>query len=247
MTTPFRVFLGWDASQMRAWNVAKCSLQRHASIDLDIRRITMEELRAREMYGRPTQLLEHGYWDVISGAPMATAHAIARFFVPHLCGYQGWALFADGDVLFRRDVAELLALADDSKSVQVVQHEQKIADTTKMSGEAQTTYARKNWSSIMLLNCGHLFNRALTPELLNCLPGRMLHRFCWLEDAQIGALPAEWNVLIGEQDHSDPAIAHFTLGLPDLPGYETQSFADEWRAVAKAIGYRLEDPRTVAC
>jgi hypothetical protein len=28
----------------------------------------------------------------------------------------------------------------------------------------------------------------------------------------------------------DPKIAHFTNGIPDLPGYENVPFADEWRA-----------------
>jgi len=27
----------------------------------------------------------------------------------------------------------------------------------------------------------------------------------------------------------DPAIVHFTDGVPDMPGYETAAYADEWR------------------
>ncbi len=75
--------------------------------------------------------------------------------------------------------------------------------------------------------------------MVNTLPGRDLHRFCWLDDDLIGALPAEWNVLIGEEDHPDPALAHFTLGVPDMDGYETQPFADEWFRQARACGYRF--------
>jgi hypothetical protein len=233
-----RVFIGFDASQMAAWNVAAESLRRTASIPFDIRRIGIDA----PDYRRPTKLLEHGYWDEISKAPMATGHAIARFLVPALCGYSGWALFTDGDVLFRKDIAQLLALADESKAVQVVQHAHAPADTLKMSGEAQTLYARKNWSSVLLFNCGHPFNRALTVEMVNALPGRMLHRFCWLEDAQIGALPPDWNVLIGEREHPDPAICHFTNGLPSLPGYEHCAFSDEWFEIARACKYRFHRP-----
>jgi hypothetical protein len=233
-----RVFIGFDASQFMAWNVAAESLRRTSSIKVDIRRLGIDN----GLYMRPTRLLEHGYWDEISQAPMATGHAIARFLVPHLCDYAGWALFTDGDVIFRKDIAQLLALADDTKAVQVVQHAHAPAATMKMSGEAQTLYARKNWSSVILWNCGHPFNRALTVAMVNALPGRMLHRFCWLEDAQIGALPPEWNVLIGEREHADPAIAHFTLGLPTLPGYEHCAFADEWYAIARACKYRVEQP-----
>lgn len=242
-TPPYRCFVGFDASQMVACNVAKFSLRAKSTTEVTVDNIAKVALESLGLYTRPTRDLEHGYFDEISGAPMATGHAIARFLVPHLCNYTGWAVFMDGDVLVRKDIAALFALADPSKAVQVVQHAAAPHDARKMSGEAQTTYARKNWSSVILWNCGHPFNRALTPAMVNALPGRMLHRFCWLEDAQIGALPAEWNVLVGEQEHSDPAIAHFTLGSPDLPGYEHSAFADEWFLAARSAGYRLAQPQ----
>ncbi len=237
-----KVFIGWDSSQMRAWTIAEFSLQRKASRRCDVRRIAMQELRADGLYTRPTGHVDHGYWDDISGAPMSTGHAIARFLVPALCNYSGWALFVDGDVLFRADVAEVFALADETKAIQVVQHQHVPRETVKMDGQQQTVYARKNWSSVILFNCGHPANRSLTVDLVNSLPGRDLHRFCWLTDDLIGALPARWNVLIGEEDDPDPALCHFTIGVPDLPGYEHQPFADEWYAVAKSCGYRLSRP-----
>lgn len=237
-----KVFIGWDASQMTAWNVAAFSLQRNASARCDVRRIAMSELRAQGLYRRPTGHTDHGYWDEISAAPMSTGHAIARFLVPALCAYQGWALFVDGDVLFRDDIASLFALADESKAIQVVQHHHEPHESLKMTGQAQTTYARKNWSSVILFNCGHPANRSLTVDLVNSLPGRDLHRFCWLQDDLIGALPSRWNVLIGEEEDPNPALAHFTLGVPDMAGYEHQPFADEWYAVAKTCGYRLARP-----
>lgn len=238
-----KVFLGWDSSQLIAWNIAAFSLQKHASARCDVRRIAMPELRAQGLYRRPTGHTDHGYWDDISGAPMSTGHAIARFLVPALCNYQGWALFTDGDVLFRADVAGLFqAYAESDRAVHVVRHQHVPQDAAKMSGEVQTTYARKNWSSVILWNCGHPANRALTVDLVNSLPGRDLHRFCWLEDDLIGALSPSWNVLIGEESTVDTAIAHFTLGTPDLKGYEHQRFSDEWYAAAKACGYRLYRP-----
>ena len=243
MTPSYRVFLGWDSSQMIAWNVAAFSLQRHASVRCDVRRIAMPELRAQGLYRRPTGHTDHGYWDEISAAPMSTGHAIARFLVPALCNYDGWALFADGDVLFRADVAGLFALADPDYAVQVVQHRHDPRELVKMTGQAQTTYARKNWSSVILFNCGHPSNRSLTVDLVNALPGRDLHRFCWLQDSLVGALPAEWNVLVGSPDlHDNPAIVHFTEGLPDMPGYEHVPYSDQWYAIAKACGYHLPRP-----
>lgn len=238
-----KVFLGWDATQMRAWSVAAFSLRQHCTEHIDIQRIAMSELVAKGLYTRPTRPTASGYWDAISGAPMSTGHAIARFLVPALCEYAGLALFADGDVLALDDVTRLFALADPSKAIQVVQHAHNPAETVKMTGAAQTTYARKNWSSCILWNCGHEANRALTPGLVNSLPGRDLHRFCWLDDALIGALPARWNVLVGTEDDTDPAFVHFTEGVPDMPGYEHCAYADEWYATARAAGFRLNRPK----
>jgi hypothetical protein len=98
-------------------------------------------------------------------------------------------------------------------------------------GQAQTRYARKNWSSVILSSTSTTpANRALTTDLVNSVPGRDLHRFCWLDDAQIGALEPKWNWLVGHSDPAiDPAIVHFTDGVPSMPGYENCAFADEWR------------------
>lgn len=240
---PYRLWIGWDHTEIRAWNVAQFSARATASVELDIYRVAMPQLVAQGLYRRPTGTLEHGYWDEISGAPMATGHAIARFLVPALCHYKGWALFTDGDVLFRKDVAALFALADPQYAVQVVQHQHEPRETVKMEGQAQTTYPRKNWSSVMLFHCSHPAHRALTVDLVNTVPGRDLHRFCWLDDAQIGALPLAWNYLVGASPRlEDPALCHFTEGVPDMPGYERCAFSDEWYAAARGCGYRLPRP-----
>ncbi len=240
---PFRLFLGWDAAEVRAWNVAQFSARATSSVELDIHRIALTHVQAQGLYRRPTGVLEHGYWDEISGAPMATGHAIARFLVPEICHHEGWALFTDGDVLFRKDVASLFALADSAYAVQVVQHQHAPTSTVKMEGQQQTQYARKNWSSVMLFNCSHPANQALTVDLVNTVPGRDLHRFCWLNDALVGALPLGWNWLEGySAPLADPSLVHFTSGVPDMPGYEHVAFADEWYQVARGCGYRLPRP-----
>lgn len=238
-TPPYHCWIGWDASQMPAWNVAASSMRLHSSVSLDLQRLALPVLQTQGLYLRPTVETDSGYWDVISAAPMSTGHAISRFLVPHLMNYEGWALFTDGDILVRHDIAALFALADPAFAVQVVQHHHDPRHTVKMSGAAQTTYARKNWSSVILWQCGHPANRALTVDLVNTLPGRDLHRFCWLDDALIGELPGRWNLLVGTEDDPDPALVHYTEGYPSLPGYEDVDFADEWRAVAKACGYRF--------
>lgn len=85
----------------------------------------------------------------------------------------------------------------------------------------------------MLFNVNHPANASLTPELVNALPGRDLHRFCWLADNEIGELETGWNYLVGHHTPDDapvPALVHFTDGIPTMRGYEDCEFADEWRA-----------------
>lgn len=235
MSSALRVFLGWDPREVAAYAVAARSIQARASVPVDIRKIRLDWLRDRGWYLRPTVRRNGQLWDVVSEAPMSTEHAIARFFVPLLCGFSGWALFADSDVLVRADLAELFALADERYAVQVVQHAYEPSETRKMDGQIQTAYARKNWSSVVLWNCAHEAHRALTINVLNGWPGRDLHAFTWLADDLIGALPAAWNHLVGVSSESaEPVkLAHFTLGLPNMAGYESCAFADEWRAAAE--------------
>ena len=56
-----------------------------------------------------------------------------------------------------------------------------------MDGKQQTIYPRKNWSSVVLWNCGHESNKKINRELVNNpdTTGKYLHRFSWLEDHEI--------------------------------------------------------------
>jgi hypothetical protein len=233
-----RVYVGFDANELMAVNSAIASMRSFQGASaFDIRFLALSYLCAQGLYTRPTERRDNHLWDVRSEAPMTTEHAIARFFVPLLCEYRGWALFMDGDVLVRRSLADLFALADPTKAVQVVQHPPMTAAAPKKEGQPQTLYTRKNWSSVMLFNCAHPSNHALTIDLLNTLPGRDLHRFCWLDDREIGALPPEWNYLVGvNAPQADPAIVHYTLGCPKPPS-SSLPFADEWFAAARAAKY----------
>lgn len=157
-----------------------------------------------------------------------------RFMVPYLCGYAGWAIFADGsDMLFRHDIAELWSLRDDRYAVAVVKHDYRTRHQSKYVGTSMQSknedYPRKNWSSLILWNCGHKAHRDLTPEYISDRDGAHLHRFGWLLDEEIMALPAKWNVLVGEDGEEGPcAVAHFTLGIPAMPHYARCRHAPEW-------------------
>ena len=224
------IWIGYDPREADAFAVARASIRRHASESFPVMALELPKLREAGLYTRPTSRSEGRLWDDISEAPMATEFAISRFLVPHLAG-TGWALFMDSDMLVRKDITKLFELADPSKAVMCVKHAHAPEERTKMDGQLQTFYRRKNWSSVVLFNCDHPANDALTVELINMVPGRDLHAFCWLQDDEIGELPLEWNWLAGVSPPlADPAIVHHTLGIPSMPGYEDSPFADEWRS-----------------
>ncbi len=224
-----KVYIGWDERERLAFNVAARSLLRRTSIPIDVEPIKLERCKKAGLIYRPMDRKDGKIWDVLSEAYCSTEFAISRFLVP-IMQHEGFALFVDSDVVFLCDVAEVFALADMRKAVQVVKHPAYLpASDTKMDGQVQTAYHRKNWSSVVLWNCGHPAHERLSLGAINTLPGRALHQFFWLNADEIGELPPEFNWLVGIQDKpANPKIAHYTLGTPDMPGLEQSQHSDIW-------------------
>lgn len=226
--TRLRVYVGWDEREDIAYQVCRHSLLRHASIPVTVVPLRQNELRERGLYSRPADPLA------------ATEFTYTRFLVPCLAGYEGWALYCDCDFLWRADVAALLALADSRYGAMCVHHDHRPSETTKMDGKTQTVYPRKNWSSLILYNCAHAATRRLTPEVVNQETGAYLHRFQWLRDEEIGALPETWNWLEGwnarplaGQGH--PNVIHYTRGGPWFDKWRSVDYADLWLSEAAQI------------
>jgi hypothetical protein len=228
------IYIGYDSREAEAFSVARASVQERLTMPIPIMGLVLRSLRNRGLYYRPTELRPSAadkpvLWDVISEAPMATEFAISRFLVPTLA-QRGWALFMDCDMMALTNFARLFDGLDRSKAVYCVKHRHAEGPKTKMDGQLQTFYVRKNWSSFMVMNCDHPSNKLLTVEAVNTLPGRDLHRFCWLKDDEIGELDPAWNFLVG---HSDPSIQpkniHWTTGGPWFREYEDVPYAEEWR------------------
>lgn len=224
-----QIFIGFDPREAAAFAVARDSIRRHLTQRIPITGLVLSDLREHGYYRRPTEIRDGRLWDVISEAPMSTQFSISRFLVPYLAN-DGWALFIDCDFLARGDVSKLFDLADTSKAVMVVKHDYRPTETTKMDGQVQTAYPRKNWSSACLFNVRSPANAGLTVDYVNSVPGRELHRFGWLSDEDIGELHPRWNYLVGHtKDVKNPVLVHFTEGLPIQAGYESCEYADEWR------------------
>ncbi|WP_194474533.1 hypothetical protein [Bradyrhizobium sp. CCBAU 51753] len=234
------IWIGWDPREAAAFAVARESCRRHLTRQIPIHGLLLDDLIRQKLYTRP---FEYRYpaadkpqmWDLVSDAPQSTQHANARFFIAILAK-TGWALFTDGDVLFRGNACRIFEQLDNDKAVYCVKHDHTPAKATKMDGQLQTRYARKNWTSVMAVNVDHPSNKKLFDlEFLNTTPGRDLHAFCWLTDKEIGELDPVWNHLVGTSDPQVSAtIAHFTNGVPDMAGYENQRYGDEWRAARDA-------------
>ena len=229
------VYIGYDRREPEATKVARYSLLQTSSMAFDIHELHELDLRARGLYDRPFRMEGPQRIDERDGKPYSTDFSFTRFLVPALQEYRGWALYCDSDFLFRADVAELFALTDEKFAVMCVKHDHRPSEKLKMDHQRQELYRRKNWSSMILYNCAHPANAALTPHMVNHSAGGFLHAFSWLADDQIGAVPETWNWLEGwSAPDIDPKIVHMTRGIPTMQGYEAIPYADEWRACLDA-------------
>jgi hypothetical protein len=216
-----RVFIGYDKREDAAFSVLSHSIHRLASEPVSITPVMLSQLR--------------GVYQRGENALASTEFSFSRFLTPWLCGFEGWALFMDNDMLARDDVAKLWRLRDERFAVQVVKHHHVPKEEVKFLGKTQTKYEKKNWSSVMLLNCARC--KALTPEYVNKASGLELHQFKWLEgDQLIGEIPHRWNHLV-DYDPYDPAagIVHFTSGGPYFDEYQDCDYAQDWFAEKKLM------------
>lgn len=218
-----RVFCGYDAREAIGFHVFASSVVRNSSRPVSIAPINLK------------------HWQ----RDGSNAFTYSRFLVPMLCGYRGMAIFADGcDMLCRGDIAELADLFDPALAVQVVQHEYKTKHPRKYIGTAMETdnrdYERKNWSSLMLINCQHYDWQRVTPEFIAEKDGLFMHGFKFTRDRFIGSLPAEWNWLTDEFGPNDSAkILHWTAGIPGFEHYRDAAHADLWRNEVTALTHAV--------
>ena len=211
-----RVFIGFDPRESVAFHVLSQSIHARASQPVSIAPIMLSQL--------------HGLMTRARDPLQSTDFSFSRFLTPFLCDYQGWAIFMDCDMLVLDDIVKLWGLRDENYAVQVVKHDHIPKEDTKFLGSAQTRYEKKNWSSVMLLNCTKC--KMLTPEYVNTASGLDLHRFHWLDgDHLIGDIPHSWNHLVA-YDPSKPTTEisnlHFTSGGPYFNEYHNTEYADEW-------------------
>jgi lipopolysaccharide biosynthesis glycosyltransferase len=220
------IFIGYDPREAVAYHVCTNSIIRHSSQPVSITPLALNILK-----------------DYNETHTDGSNHFIySRFLVPHLMNYKGWAIFIDGDMLLRDDINKLWELRDESKAVMVVKHEYETKMSEKYLGAKNENYPRKNWSSVILWNCGHPSNDSVTPEFVQTATGAAVHRFTWLTDDEIGELPKEWNWLDVEYEWNPLAkLVHYTLGTPCFHEFADQgNFSDEWHRERIYTDYCLQ-------
>jgi lipopolysaccharide biosynthesis glycosyltransferase len=172
----------------------------------------------------------------------SNAFIYSRFLVPYLCDFKGMALFVDGDMICRTDIAEILWEHDQDEAVKVVKHCYQTKHPIKYLGAKNEDYPKKNWSSVMLWNCSHHLNKQLTPKFVMEKQGKYLHRFEWLKhEDQVGKLDAAWNWLETEYEYNpDAKLIHHTLGTPCFKDYQSTDYAKEWWDTYQRMIYPLK-------
>lgn len=190
--TELKIFIGYDPRQPVAYNVLAHSIWTRSSLPVSITRLQLNQL----------PLTRVGL----------TQFSYSRFLVPYLCGYKGYALFLDADMLVLDDIADLFSCADDS-DVMVVKNKERF-----------------EWPSLMLFNCKKCWK--LTPESVETAK----NLFSMEEWAQVGELPKEWNHCVGYDEHNPYAkLIHYTQGIPVWPETEECDYAGVWHDERRAM------------
>ena len=237
---PLRIYVGWDSREDIAFQACKQSLLDTASVPIEVIPLKQRLLKREGLYWRKSDKLA------------STEFTFTRFLIAEMAQFQGWALFIDCDFIAVEDVKKLFNQADNKYALMCAQHDYTPKEGVKMDGKQQLNYPRKNWSSMMLVNCGHPSNKKLTKDLVNDpdIDGKYLHRFSWLKDSEIGAISHEWNWLVGwynEPDDGKPKFIHYTEGGPWFEQYKDCEYNLEYyRAERKYLMQGIRGAETKA-
>lgn len=178
-----RIFIGVDHRQPIAYHVLSHSILRHASVPVAITPLNIKTLPI-EREG-------------------LTEFTFTRYLVPHLCNYEGKAIFMDSDMLVLGDVARL----DTDESVSFVHF------------DGEYLFERP---SVMVFDCSKCTK--LTPEYIECGNPQT---FEWADSKQ--ELNPDWNFLVNyEKPRVGVNLLHYTQGIPLYKECVKSDYAKEW-------------------
>ena len=219
------IWIGYDPLEDASAKVMAHSIRSRTKMKgLKIIPIIRDQLLAFDIFRRPLDPKE------------STQFSITRFLVPSLMNYKGVGIFFDCDMLITRDIQEMFDLFDPQYAIQCVKHNYTPSSSTKMGGQEQTTYMKKNWSSVIIYNCDHPSTQKLTNKVAEKASPKFLHRFEWLKEEEVGSLPLEFNFLVEEQKKTKhlPFNIHHTLGGPIFREKQNVDYASYFKKEFKA-------------
>ena len=216
-----KIFIGYENEYPESFEVCAESIRRF-NPNHEIIPLIKSELEEKGLYTREYQ-------------GESTDFAFTRFLVPFLSDYKGYALFCDGDFMWRCDPQEIEDYAKQSNyspSVWVVKHPPFLTTPyKKMKGKANMSYPKKYWSSLMYFNNDKCFS--LTSDLVNSWSGKDLHEFAWA--SEIGDLPAEYNAMVNYYKFPNAKAVHSTDGEPWLDIHDDMLYSTEWLKIYKNL------------
>lgn len=189
-----RVFIGVDSRAPLAYTVLQSSIIRRSSVPVQITPLLLHQLPVKRR-----GLTDFSY---------------SRYIVPYLCGYEGWAVFMDADMICLGDIKEAFDIAQkNGDAVSLVKHKMRF-----------------EWPAFMVFNNEKC--KKLTPEYIDNIensPSKME----WAES--IGELPAGFNHLVGYDDpNPETRIVHYTQGIPAWPETKDCEHSEVWFAEREA-------------
>lgn len=208
-----RVFIGYDRRFAFQWHLCAHSIMRRASRPVQILPLIAPAIK-NESGHEPKKA--------------ATEFTFSRFFVPYLCGFKGFGIFMDIDMILQDDIAkfwdECVARARETgAALQVANH------TTK-----DVLQRLNNQSSVMFFDAEQC--SVLTPEFIAREQEKgfaPLHHFKWLPSGKVHTFGIEWNYLVSVYPASGvtPSLLHFTHGWPGCPIKPSigPDFVDRWQ------------------
>jgi len=225
------LYIGHDARETVGTHVFIQSLLTHSSVPVAV--TFLHKPMLKRAFGG----------DVGEGS---NAFTMSRFLIPFLQEWRGTAIFMDGaDMLMNGDISELESMRDPFKAVQVVKHNYDTKHPIKYRGTkmeaGNADYHRKNWASVMLINCAHYAWRRMTPSFVLKANKLETLSFSWCPDQYIGNLPIEWNWLADEYGENTFAkVWHWTAGVPLFAEYSHSPHAEEWFNTLKEVNYATD-------
>jgi hypothetical protein len=209
-----RVFIGTEPRMWRGTRVLEYSLEKCASIDVDIHRMdysldddTWHDWRIGRPHGVPaTRNTNPETGELV----WFTDFTCFRWAIPEKCGFQGRAIYNDVDQIYLGDVKELLELD---------------------MGDAALLSLTTNETSVMLMDCEKFANLDWWPSIQEMKDSNWgIQHYIQLlrRNEMYGQLPTNWNCLDGQ---------FYSPGWTKLVHYTDMS-GQLWRPYPERLNYR---------